>query len=224
MRNLIIFFTVVLFSVNGIAQSYKIGVFAEPTVGWFKPQSRKVQTEASALGFGAGVVFDYYFADNYAFSSGLGLSMQGGDLHYEDSIMVHVYDETVQSPSDFVFKYRLNYFNIPLGLKLKTNQIGYFTYFFDLGFDLQVNLSAKGISDKKFYFSDETRHLDNDDITKDINFMNISYHFGGGLEYEISENTAFFAGLIYRNGFTDITAQKYTINSRVIALRLGIMF
>lgn len=230
MKNLLIIFSIALFSVNGIAQTYKLGVYVEPSVGWLHPERQSVRYEAAAVGFGGGISFDYYFTDKYAFSSGIGLSTQGGELKYDDSIRVYVYDETADSPDNVVLKYNLNYINIPLGLKLKTDQLGYFTYFFDLGFDLQVSISAKGTSldGEDFDFTaEDNRPLDNDDISKEINFMNISYHFGGGLEYELSESTAFFAGLTYRNGFTDITAneyQNYTVNTRVVALRVGLMF
>jgi hypothetical protein len=30
-------------------------------------------------------------------------------------------------------KYNLKYMNIPIGIRLQTNQVGYFTYFTDLG-------------------------------------------------------------------------------------------
>ena len=39
--------------------------------------------------------------------------------------------------------YKIQYLSIPLGLKLQTNQIGYLTFFTDLGLDPKVVIGRK---------------------------------------------------------------------------------
>jgi hypothetical protein len=169
------------------------------------------------FGVRGGLIVDKYFQEHYAISTGLSIGTQGGSLRYSEETTIRVYNEEDTLPAGTTVDYRLNYITIPLGLKLKTNQIGYFSYFARLGFTNQINIKAKGTS------SDGS--LDEDDIKKEIFFYNLAYHFGIGLEYAISEDTAILFGINYHNGFIDITkSSDVKVHSRVLAIRLGVIF
>jgi len=104
-------------------------------------------------------------------------------------------------------------------LKFKTKEIGYLTYFAHLGLTTQMNIKATGTS------SDANSSLADDNISDEINFFNLGYHIGAGAEYSIGGNTALVFGLMYTNGFTDITSSSDDkITTAGIALRLGILF
>lgn len=224
MKKILLFVCIAIITGSLSAQNYKFGVFIEPAATWLSPQSRTVQSDGSEFGFSGGLIIENYFQDNYAFSTGLGIGYQGGRLTFNENSFIHVYDETDSVPPGTTIQYHLNYLTIPLGLKLKTNQIGYFTYFVDLGFTAQFNISAKGTSDKELFSSKESYYLDNEPITKEINFANLGYHFGGGVEYGLSEDTSLLLGIYYHNGFTDVTERDAKVLSRVISFRVGIMF
>jgi hypothetical protein len=123
----------------------------------------------------------------------------------------------VTLPANIIVDYKLQYVTIPLGLKLRTNQIGYFTYFVLLGFTNQFRTKAKGNST-------DSNLLNNDLINKEVKFYNLGYHFGLGAEYALGKDTGLTVGFVYNNGFLDITKSHGHIKSRVLALQIGIMF
>ena len=66
------------------------------------------------------------------------------------------------------------------------------------------------------------------DFSKDITPANVGLLLGGGLEYELTGNTALLAGLQFVNGFVDVTdnpqdyKKKSTLNH--FRLQLGVYF
>jgi hypothetical protein len=106
---------------------------------------------------------------------------------------------------------------IPLGLKLKTNEIGYFTYFAHLGLTHQINIGARA--------SSSGNNLNKDNVPKEINLLNMSYFFGGGVEYNIGGNTSLMAGILFNNGFIDVLSNddhKAVLN--YLTIRVGVLF
>lgn len=199
------------------AQKMKIGIYADPQISWLNPESRGVKSEGTKVGFQGGLIIEKYFQDNYAINFGVGAGSQGGKLLYEESSTIKVYNEVDSLPPGTTVDYQLKYITVPFGLKLKTNQIGYFSYYALVGFTNQFNFDAKASSD------DGT--LDEDVIRKEIDFFNMAYHIGLGVEYNISESTALTLGAVYHNGFIDITDNKsVTVHSRVVSIRIGILF
>lgn len=199
------------------AQDVKFGVHIDPKITWQSPESRDVQSQGSVFGFGGGLIIDKYFDDNYAFETGLSMSTQGGKLKFDYDFPFEVYDEVDTLPGETTVSYNLQYISIPLGLKLKSNEIGYFTFFVNLGITNQLNIKAKASTDN-------INGLSDDSIKKEINWFDMGYHFGGGIEYAISKDTSILLGILYQNGFLDVTTAAPRVNSRVLTIRTGILF
>jgi opacity protein-like surface antigen len=209
------------FSTFAFSQKHtKFGVFVDPKISWISPESRNVSSDGTFFGFGGGLEIDRFFAKNYAFSTGISLGSQGGKLSFDNLQTLKVYDEIDTLPAGTTFKYKLQYITVPLGLKLKSNQIGYSTFFVNVGFTSQINVKAKGTTENTGTY----RGLEDDAIKDEINWINLGYHFGGGVEYALGEDTSLLVGLQYQNGFLDITKSSPRTLSRVISLRVGIMF
>ena len=151
----------ILVSVNLRAQKGRIsfGVHADPMICWFGSDNSIVTNKGSRPGFNFGVSFNKYFAPNYSFSTGLNLMSTSGRLVNSDTTKFDLlYGNTTKTvtvlPRESVV-YRIQYLSVPLGLKLQTNQIGYITYFTDLGIDPKVVIGGKadipslGISGEK---------------------------------------------------------------------------
>lgn len=201
----------------GFSQTTKFGVFVDPQFTWLNAQSRTVESDGIKFGIRGGLIIDRYFQENYALHTGISLGSQGGSLKYSEASEIRVYNEVDTLPPGTTVDYKLNYITIPIGLKLKTNQIGYFSYFARLGFTNQFNIKATASS------SDGS--LNKDEIKKEIFFYNLAYHFGIGLEFAISEDTAILFGVNYHSGFIDTTDNKdVKVHSRIIALRVGVIF
>jgi hypothetical protein len=216
-RQILILTLVVLLPINIIAQKVKFGVYADPQISWFNPEARTVKSDGALFKFQGGLIVEKYFQENYAINTGIGIGTQGGKLIFEEASTIHVYNEVDTLPAGTMVNYHLSYLTVPIGLKLKTNQIGYFSYYALVGFTNQFNIKAKGTS------GDGT--LNKDVIDKEISLYNLAYHFGIGVEYYISENTAFTIGAVYHNGFLDITkSDNASVYSRVVSIRIGVIF
>jgi opacity protein-like surface antigen len=199
------------------SQNAKFGVYVDPQLVWLSPDSREVVSDGVKMGISGGLMIDSYFQKNYAIHTGIAIGTQGGKVRFGIPTYFTSYDETDSLPSGTTVDYSLNYITIPLGLKLKTNQIGYFSYYARIGFTNQFNIKAKATS------SEGT--LDKNNINEEIFFYNLAYHFGIGIEYNISQDTAIDFGITYHNGFIDLTNDKaFKIYSRMVALRLGVIF
>ncbi len=217
MKKYIISGIILLCFIGSRGQDLQFGVFVEPQLSWLTPDAKNIDRDGFRIGINGGMIMDKYFAKNYAFTTGVSISNIGGNLFYEDSLTIKTAEaEQVMSPRSTV-DYRLQYVSVPLGLKFKTNQIGYFTFFAQLGFTPQINIRARADASRS--------QLDRENISDEINLFNLSYFFGGGIEYSLGGSTELIGGIIFNNGFIDVLKSK---NSRetlsFLSLRFGIMF
>jgi hypothetical protein len=217
MKNLIALVGLSLLVISSFGQGAKFGVFIDPQVSWLSSDTRNVSGDGIIFGVSGGLAVDKYFQKNYAIQTGIGLGTQGGKLLYANESFITAFGEVDTLPAGTTVDYKLNYITIPLGLKMKSNEIGYFSYFAQVGFTNQFNIKARANS------SDGS--LDKSDIGDEVNLYNLAWHFGGGIEYAISKDTALSLGVFYHNGFMDILSNSDTkAVSRAIALRVGVMF
>lgn len=230
-------FTLILFlSINAFAQTeptgkgggeskgFRFGLQFSPQLGWTKAGDKFTNTSGVKFGFNYGLIADFSIGNNYAFSTGLNISQTPTVIQHNDTIKFNSF-ETDTFLIGTKASYKLQYIEIPLVLKLKTNEIGYVTYFGQFGLNLGVATSAKGdISDPL-----NTSHNKVDEnLGADISPFNLSLNIGGGIEYSLSKNTAFVTSISFHNGFLDISDSpknfktKSTLNQ--VELRLGILF
>lgn len=209
----------VLFSLTLQAQSnLRLGAHFEPIVSWFSPKSASIEKDGARPGYSGGLSVEYYFSPNYALASGLSLTSLGGNLLYrnETTITRGGGSDVILDPGTTV-AYTLSYLSIPATLKMKTNQIGFVSYFAQLGFYPLINIGSRAKS---------TDHkLQKDNVSEEINALSLSYGFGGGVEYNIGGQTAIEVGVFFNNGFTDILSQQdHRAALNYLTLRAGIMF
>ncbi len=217
MKKLVILNILCLLTVLTSGQGVKFGVFVDPQFAWLSSDTRDVSGDGMIVGVNGGLAIDKYFQKNYAIQTGISLGNQGGKVNFANESLISVFDETDTLPAGTTVTYRLNYITVPLGLKLKSNEIGYFSYFAQLGFTNQFNIKARASS------SDES--LDKSNISDEINLYNVAYYFGAGAEYGVSKDTAILFGIFYNNGFIDVTSNSNAkIFSRVLSIRIGVMF
>lgn len=164
---------------------------------------------------------NYYFGQNYAFSTGLSYLKTGGvQSSTQEATFQFTNFQTIVSPGDKAI-YSLSYIIIPAGLRLRTNQIGYLSIFSDVGLDAgflnrgTISIPAAGI--------------ENENGSKEIRKFHMGYHLHLGTEYSLGGSTLLTLGLGYESGFTDVTidntgqpADKSVI--RLLRFRLGLFF
>lgn len=206
---------------------FRIGIFGDADISWMAPKmdlnsAVKYTSDGSRIVAGWGLFVDWNFTENYSFSTGFRFGGSGGKLKFLDKV------DTNQAT--IYRKYDLRYLDIPLNLKLKTNQIGYFTYFFQIGISPGFRLSAEA-TDKFEGTSLPNRTVDLKSKTE-TSFLQLGFNVGIGSEYQVSKTFSAFALLGYRNGLIDaLTATngidpnlKENAYIRKIALSAGFLF
>jgi hypothetical protein len=214
---LIIIFLGTLFSLSAQSTRLKFNVEVDPQSAWFSSDEASVEPDGAIFQVHAGLNMDFYFAEKYAFVLGVGINNLGGNLLYADSTEFNSKGESLWIEPGQSVKLNLQYIDIPIGLKLKTDEMGYATYFLQLGFNPMINLNAKA--------SSEEASFEKEDIKESINTFYLGYHVGLGIEYNLGGSTSLIGGIRWSSGFTDVTNNdraNITLNS--ISLHLGVLF
>lgn len=210
--------SLILISLTAVyGQRMRFSVHADPQFSWFRSDEEDVTPDGSVFHLQTGVFMDLFFADNYAFAFGLGINNTGGNLAYTDSTMIVSKSDTLYAIPGQSLKHRLQYIDLPIGLKLKTEELGYTTIFFQFGFNPMININAFTSSEDDTFNRESTR--------ENTNFFNLGYHVGAGVEYRLGGSTALVGGLRWSSGLTDVTANdgaKITLNA--ISIHLGVQF
>jgi len=212
-------FSLIFFS--GIAQyqenvknkSFKKNRFAvelSPQISWMRPDNIAVDPNGNVFGFNFGLVYDRFFEKNYAFSTGIKINSTGGKLTYSDSTLANVGGELIEVTD---LDYKLKYVEIPLGLKLMTNDFRRTRFFMDMGLFMQFNFKA--------------RNDDGKTLSEEVKLFDSGFHIGGGVEYSVGGSTYLIFGLRYNGGFTDVT-DNYTVDDKTnlnrLEFRFGVVF
>lgn len=195
----------------------RINVEFDPQFAWFSSDDESAEPDGSVFHLHAGLNMDYFFGENYAFVLGVGINNLGGKLRYADSTEFSSKGELLLVEPDQSAKLNLQYIDIPIGLKLKTEELGYATLFLQLGFNPMINLNAKANS--------EEAGFQKEDVQESIHVFCLGYHAGLGVEYRLGGNTALIGGVRWTSGLTDITDHdKSDITFNAIKIHLGILF
>jgi hypothetical protein len=199
----------------------RFGLQASPNFGWMNPNISQFEKDGlqPRLGFGYGLVLDYKFSEssNYLFSTGFNITSSGGGLiESYDSTSVFVPSAGVTTEIYYTGKldrtYRLNYVNVPLLLKMRTNEIGYMSYFAAIGIDL--GFRTRVFANDQFDWEDNAAGPALGDsrkdlnITKQMNFFRTALNISAGGEYNLSGNTNIYFGLGWHNGFLNAFRNK----------------
>ncbi|RLD44364.1 MAG: hypothetical protein DRI86_07620 [Bacteroidetes bacterium] len=182
-------------------RKFRMGIYGGMGWSWMKPKTKDYSKDGSHFAYSYGLITDYNFTDNYTLSTGFAISNTGGKLSYSDAQEI---SNGVKDTGMVNRKYSISYFEIPILVKMKTNQMGYFTYFAQLGIRNYMRLGST--YDETFAYSDNgnTKTISSEEIENSdgINFYRMAFSFGIGTEYAISKSFSSFGYLSYDNGLT----------------------
>lgn len=202
-------------------QKLHFGLKAAPSLAWIKTDTKGISGNGTKFGFGYGLMTEFTFSPHYAFATGVDVNYRGGNLKSEFDL-----NDSTKITSEAA--YTIQFVEIPITLKLKTTEIGYFTYFLQFGVSPGINIRAK--ADTKLtqqVGSHQATVVEESDVDiKDqINSFNLSMIVSGGLEYTLSGSTNLLVGITFNNGFLDIfDGDEVKANSNFLALTVGILF
>lgn len=199
------------------AQDIRFSFMANPQLTWFSGADENYQANGSFPALNIGLELDAFFSRNYAFSTGITINNLRGGVIYNDSLAYNIGDGRKILPSDSRMTFNLQYISVPMGLKFKTIEIGYSTYWINAGLTPMFLIKSK--------VSDETDSFEKAEFKDETKFYNMNYFIEGGIEYSLGGNTAIVAGLGYYSGFFDITKNSsYRLTSQGFAIVFGIQF
>ena len=206
-------FTVTAFAQSSSGKKFHFGLEATPGIYWFKPNTGNNASNGAKLGFSYGAMLEFGFTDNYSFATGVGVASIGGTYTNTDSLKIQTGNVE-----------KLQYLQIPLTLKMKTNAIGMLKYYGQFGLGLGVNLKA---TDDITNFANTaiSNTKQGVDIKSSTNPIRLSLLVGAGVEFNPSGNTSLVAGLLFDNGFLNVNKSSSSqILSKGIQLNLGVLF
>ena len=189
----------------------KFGISVSPQISWLNSRSDLFTGDGAVMGFNFGLQADRYFDTNYAFSTGLLLNTLGARVTLDDQFIVNSADTLGVGSS---LKYKTKYLTVPLGLKLKTDQFGYTTFFANVGFNNSFRLSATG----------DYMGKEDESFVKEMNFYYCTYYFGLGAEYSLGGSTSLTAGIEYNGGLTPVFKDDIRAKQNYLALSFGVIF
>jgi len=221
-RILLLSLITICFGASSQAQIYyngrpvRLGFKVEPVFpNTLKPFDNGTVKDGSGIGINYGLMADILFNDaRGAFATGLEVQ------HARSSFSTTEVDRGLYGKGDYDL--RLQYLQIPLSVKLKSNMINGVRWWGQFGTYVDALLGAR------LDYAAALGKGSNERVMKQTNKVNIGLLIGMGGEYNLSYKTDAYFGLGFENGFTDITSNgkwkdgKVTLNRW--ALHLGMFF
>jgi len=182
-------------------RTFRLGLQFSPNLSWLSPSTSGFEGEGTRFNFNYGLSTEFFLTKNYLFSTGLFVSSLGGEVSYEG-----LYKDGSGNyfPSKVKQSYNIQYLEIPVVLKLRTNQLGYMTYYGAFGLRTAFKLN----SNSDYEYAAGYPKLENENTGSDVFFMNMWLVIGGGIEYNLSGNTNISVGVTYNNGFINVLNSK----------------
>ncbi|MCS6929336.1 MAG: PorT family protein [Saprospiraceae bacterium] len=225
-------------------QVFRFGIHTSPTWSWMRTDDKFLEGTGLNWGLKMGVQGEYYFAANYALTGGLGLAFaHGGELlnGYPAAVLLpntNVSDPLIDTLSkDARVHYSLRYVELPVSLRFRggsgeDSPLRFYAEapIFTLGFLSAANGNIRG---------NVPVRGEDENIKRDVTSLALSWGFGAGVEYELTQSLIAVGGIQFQQIFTDITTNKGSVlppnatqwrreesraTANAITLRLGVFF
>ena len=109
MKKLIIAVILFIHIINAYGEGTRFGVFVDPQFSWLVPDVKNIDNDGARFNIKGGLIADFYFAENYAFTTGISISNAGGNLYYNDSLTLKVHNADEQIAPESTVNYKLQY-------------------------------------------------------------------------------------------------------------------
>lgn len=218
MRKILLFFVITIAGLCVHAQS-KLGLKFSPAISSNRvslvDSLYDVESLNSPFKFSIGLIYDHEITETYYFSTGL--------IFVPKYVGFEVSEEPNQPTANYTGnateEYRLNYLQIPLSLKLFTNEIQPDTrIFFQVGIAPEIKVFSEALEEDY-------------DLIEKFGAMDATILFGGGVEYRAGINTTLFAGFTYQRGLANVLKSEtfgfqedLYIRNTIASFDIGIKF
>lgn len=220
-------------ALNVHSQNFRFGIQANPGINWVAPDNTELFGDGVRFTFDFGLVMEYLFGDGerYAFNTGMNILVSGANVKGLNPLTS---DNILESH----LTAKVTYLEIPTTIKLRSNQIGYFNFYGQLG--VATAFAVRSRADYSVERSDGSggvitttvKNSKFDDIPvypttiEKVKPVNFGLYTEAGMEYAISENTSLVTGLFFNTGFLDMFKDNDgdRVVSRNMGLRVGVLF
>lgn len=195
----------------------RLGLTAHPNFGFLKVENGK--GNGVSTGFSYGLMSDFEFAENYSFATGLTVTTINGKatiLNYEPFSLL---SSSTTNSAEYDVKFKMQYIEIPLSVKLKTDENDGMKWYGQFGLTADIRIGARqDVKSGNIVYAEDTK------ATGNTKFLRAGMIIGGGMEYRLSGKTSLLTGLTYNNGLTNITKNNESIRNHYVALNIGVFF
>jgi hypothetical protein len=208
MRKLLLLLFLVTVFTEASAQ-FKLGLRLAPNLAYSRVQGSGNQAGADNINptvrFSFGGIGDFFFAENYAFSTGLWFTTKRAGVRFAQPVN-NIRENT----------FNLQYLQIPVSMKFFTNEVAP---------DMRVYFQVGGTIDALI----NQRERDNLAENRAIDPLDIGVLLGSGIEYVLGRNTVVFGGLSYNRGLLNQANNRrlnpdVRLNMDIVAIEAGIKF
>lgn len=218
-KSLLFAFVMLALSLSASAQyrGFTFGMKMGPAFDWAGSKNNTIHNEGTRLGFRWGLVADYYFSENYALVTGLNVNYLRGHYSYEDKMPFALDSVTNYFAMGNVDRlYKATTFEIPVALKMVTEEFGPFSFFAQVG--ASVGYTRKALAKDVFEGTGEDaayQHSDEDYVSAKAQYnpFHLGLNVSVGAQFVIKGSTRAFADLYYSrdllNGIEMIKYSRY---------------
>ncbi|OUU01319.1 MAG: hypothetical protein CBB92_03495 [Flammeovirgaceae bacterium TMED32] len=214
MRKSLLFLSFSLVGALACFSQTKLGLKFSPLFSSHKTSLKSDQLEVfqgkTATRMSIGLIVDHPLTDTYFLSSGLIYLPKRVNINLEE-------EDGGTAPTNPFESYDLNYLQIPLSLKLFTNEIALdISLFFQVGLILEFKIFEQALNE------------DYEFISK-FNFFDTAAIIGTGIEYRLGINTLFFSSISLQKGLINIINQTnpeypLVIRNQIVSIDVGMKF
>ena len=210
-KNILLFIFLIITTV--VQSQVKLGFQIAPTISTNRVNSTTeffdIGNDGSGLRLALGPIADIQLTDNYFLSTGLLFTSKRAGFEITG-------DSTNNSITE---EYNLQYLQIPLTMKLFTNEVALDKrVFFQFGGTFDFNIQEKSESNEN-------------QLVDDFRFFDISLLVGLGLEYQLGTSTIAYSSLSYHRGLINAIREQnvgligdVSVINDYFALNFGIKF
>ncbi|MDA3942132.1 MAG: porin family protein [Bacteroidetes bacterium] len=185
-------------SLHAQQKAFQFGFKVAPSMGWIKPNSEHYERDGIKAGFNWGFVGEFFLMENYALTTGFNVIYLNGAFTYP----VYYRAGSAQVIAQNTRVLKTKYIQLPVILKMKTNDFNGFRFYGELGFGLGFKTDAK--ADDKIYNGNILVEESSGDVSNELRFTRESLILGAGIEYPLGGATFITAGIRFDNNFIDI--------------------
>lgn len=193
-------------TVRGQDRKLKFGLAAGPSINWLNVKTEGLESTSTTVSFNYGLYADFPLKANekYFVSTGFQIQNFQFQLNYPTAVLNSA---GLLAASTADNQLRMSYLEFPIGLKLRSDEIGYshIAGWFGLGTGFRINSSQE--LNQNYTDTGGVSITENVQINESSDFTRVAkmtVKIGGEWERKITGETFFVIGVTYENGLTNL--------------------